>query len=227
MNTSRKNRSSKSRCRLNIIGISSHFHDSACCLLQDGRLVAAAQEERFSRIKHDKSIPKAALAYCLSEGDITISDVDCVAYFENPAIKLERQLWTTAPNLRPFPRKALFRLDASAPMRDIRGVLGEPPDCCTPAASSAKDPRQPAASAHPACNISSETIHGTSRPVAGVGRGDRKRDPSRVGSCGGAVSRRCPNRSGEPPSKRVRRQNLGLGAFGDAGGVCGRGLGGG
>jgi carbamoyltransferase len=78
---------------LNIIGISSHFHDSACCLLRDGVLVAAAQEERFTRIKHDPSLPVRAFRYCLSEGGLGIQDIDCVAYYENPAKKLGRQLW--------------------------------------------------------------------------------------------------------------------------------------
>ena len=65
--------------RLNIIGISSGYHDSACSLLQDGELIAAVQEERFSRVKNDKSFPARAFAYCLQEGGITIADVDCVA----------------------------------------------------------------------------------------------------------------------------------------------------
>ncbi len=78
---------------LDIVGISAHFHDSACCLLRDGKLVAAAQEERFSRAKHDPSIPSAAFRFCLAAGGITIADVDCVAYYEDPVKKLDRQLW--------------------------------------------------------------------------------------------------------------------------------------
>ena len=53
---------------LTIAGISAHFHDSACCLMRDGRVVAAAQEERFTRVKHDPSIPRAAFRYCFEPG---------------------------------------------------------------------------------------------------------------------------------------------------------------
>jgi carbamoyltransferase len=86
---------------LNVIGISAHFHDSACCLLQDGRLVAAAQEERFSRRKNDPRLPAAAFRYCLEAAGLTIADVDCVAYYENPAKKLDRQLWMGLPQVPP------------------------------------------------------------------------------------------------------------------------------
>ena len=77
----------------NIIGISAFFHDSACCLLQDGRLTAAAEEERFTRIKADPSIPKYAFRYCLQQAKLRINDIDCVAYYEDPQKKLDRQLW--------------------------------------------------------------------------------------------------------------------------------------
>lgn len=79
---------------MNIIGISCFFHDAACCLLQDGHLVAAAEEERFTRIKADPSVPLKAFQYCLRMGGITISDVDCIAYYEDPTKKLARQLWS-------------------------------------------------------------------------------------------------------------------------------------
>jgi len=68
--------------QLNIIGISAGYHDSACCLLQDGELVAAVQEERFTRKKHDASFPKFAVEYCLGEGELSIGDVDFVAFYE-------------------------------------------------------------------------------------------------------------------------------------------------
>jgi len=77
---------------MNIIGISCGYHDSACCLLQDGRLTAAAQEERFSRVKNDKSFPATAFRYCLNDADLTIADVDCIAFYEDPCQKLSRQL---------------------------------------------------------------------------------------------------------------------------------------
>src|SRR5215472_4418383 len=88
------------RCRkpcegvfLNIIGISAGYHDSACCLLQDGRVLAAAQEERFSRIKNDKAFPAAAFRYCLDHAGLTIADIARVAFYEDPSSKLSRQIW--------------------------------------------------------------------------------------------------------------------------------------
>ncbi len=78
---------------MNIIGISAFSHDAACCLLQDGQLRAAAAQERFSRIKHDRRLPIDAFRYCLREGRISLTDVDCIAYYEQPVDKLSRQLW--------------------------------------------------------------------------------------------------------------------------------------
>jgi carbamoyltransferase len=78
---------------LNILGISAHYHDAACCLLRDGELVAAAEEERFSRVKHDPRLPSRAFRFCLDQGGITLSDVDCIAYYEDPVKKLSRQIW--------------------------------------------------------------------------------------------------------------------------------------
>lgn len=107
----------------NIIGISCFFHDAACCLLKDGRLVAAAEEERFSRRKHDAEIPKRAFNYCLEAGGLTIDQVDCVAYYEEPAKKLARQIWMMLPGL-PSEKRVLARLDPHRPEREIRDVLG-------------------------------------------------------------------------------------------------------
>lgn len=76
----------------NIIGISCLFHDSACCLLQDGKLVAAVQEERFSRIKNDAGIPAKSFRYCLKKGGISINDVDLIVFYEKPELKISRQL---------------------------------------------------------------------------------------------------------------------------------------
>lgn len=78
---------------LNILGISAHYHDAACCLLRDGELIAAAEEERFSRVKHDPRLPARAFRFCLEQGGITLSDIDCIAYYENPVKKLSRQIW--------------------------------------------------------------------------------------------------------------------------------------
>jgi carbamoyltransferase len=111
---------------LNIIGISAGYHDSACCLMQDGALVAAAQEERFSRLKHDKSFPRRAFRYCLEQAGITIADIDCLAYYEDPCQKLGRQIWM---GLGPSPSAArreaiLDRLARLKPQQAIRQLLG-------------------------------------------------------------------------------------------------------
>jgi carbamoyltransferase len=77
-----------------ILGISALFHDSAACLLLDGEIVAAAQEERFTRIKHDASFPVQAILACLKQASITIDDVDYVGFYEKPHLKFERILST-------------------------------------------------------------------------------------------------------------------------------------
>jgi carbamoyltransferase len=99
---------------LNILGISAHYHDAACCLLRDGELICAAEEERFSRVKHDWRLPWQAFRYCLEAGGITLPEIDCVAYYEDPVKKLSRQIWMA---LHP---------DASEPIR--RRVLGRLPN---------------------------------------------------------------------------------------------------
>src|ERR1700761_273545 len=107
----------------NIVGISALFHDSAACLLQNGRLTAAAQEERFSRQKHDCSAPKAAFRYCLQQGRISLAQLDCLAYYEQPLKKLERQISMMLPDLTPAAAEAMWRR-MRQPMHDIRRVLG-------------------------------------------------------------------------------------------------------
>ncbi len=77
-----------------ILGISAYYHDSAACLLKDGQIIAAAQEERFTRIKHDASFPRNAVNYCFKEAGITIKDVSFVGFYEKPFLKLERLLLT-------------------------------------------------------------------------------------------------------------------------------------
>ena len=73
-----------------ILGLSAYYHDSAACLLVDGRIVAAAQEERFTRKKHDAEFPKNAAAYCLSAGEIDAKALDHVAFYDKPLLKFER-----------------------------------------------------------------------------------------------------------------------------------------
>ncbi len=76
------------------IGISAFYHDSAAAVLRDGVIIAAAQEERFSRKKHDAAFPVEALRYCLKEAGITLKDVACAAFYEKPFLKFERLLLT-------------------------------------------------------------------------------------------------------------------------------------
>ncbi|MFH1836950.1 MAG: carbamoyltransferase [Candidatus Omnitrophota bacterium] len=77
-----------------ILGISAFYHDAAAALILDGEIVAAAQEERFTRKKHDPSFPLNAIEYCLKEAGITIKDVDVVAFYDKPFLKFERLLET-------------------------------------------------------------------------------------------------------------------------------------
>lgn len=78
----------------NIVGISAYYHDSAAALLRDGCVVAAAQEERFTRRKHDASFPRNAIAYCLAESGIEMSNIDQIVFYDKPLIKFERLLET-------------------------------------------------------------------------------------------------------------------------------------
>ena len=77
-----------------ILGISAFYHDAAATLICDGEIVAAAQEERFSRKKHDPSFPEGAVKYCLEEAGVSIEDIDVVAFYDKPFIKFERILET-------------------------------------------------------------------------------------------------------------------------------------
>jgi carbamoyltransferase len=86
---------------LNILGISCFYHDSAACLIQDGRLVAAASEERFTRKKHDEGFPHKAVDYCLKAGGIEAKDLDYVGFYDKPVLKFERLISTY---LSTFPR---------------------------------------------------------------------------------------------------------------------------
>jgi carbamoyltransferase len=79
---------------MNILGISAFYHDSAAALVVDGNIVAAAQEERFTRKKHDAAFPKNAVDYCLSEAGITVDQLDYVSFYDKPMLKFERLLET-------------------------------------------------------------------------------------------------------------------------------------
>jgi carbamoyltransferase len=79
---------------MNILGISCFYHDSAACLLRDGVLVGAAQEERFTRIKHDPRFPGRAIDYCLSEGGIGVDELDYIVFYDKPFLTFDRLLMT-------------------------------------------------------------------------------------------------------------------------------------
>lgn len=75
---------------MNIIGISAYYHDSAVCLLQNGKIIIATQEERFSRVKHDKSFPINAIKYCLDHSDLNLDKIDAIAFYDNWFLKQKR-----------------------------------------------------------------------------------------------------------------------------------------
>ena len=91
---------------MNILGISAYYHDSAACLVQDGRLTAAAQEERFTRRKHDSGFPVNAVKYCLAEGNVPKDGIDAVVFYDKPLTKFGRiakTYFSVAPRgLKPF-----------------------------------------------------------------------------------------------------------------------------
>src|SRR6478752_8814484 len=114
-----------------ILGISAFYHDSAAALVVDGRIVAAAQEERFTRKKHDADFPSRATAYCLAEAGLTPADLDYVAFYDKPLTKFERILETylayTPLGFRSF-RMAmpLWLKDKLYTRRALRDGLGGP-----------------------------------------------------------------------------------------------------
>jgi carbamoyltransferase len=79
---------------MRILGLSAYYHDSAAALIEDGRVVAAAQEERFTRKKHDAGFPQHALRYCLTEGKVGLQDIDQIVFYDKPFLKFERLLET-------------------------------------------------------------------------------------------------------------------------------------
>jgi carbamoyltransferase len=79
---------------LKILGISAYYHDSAACLVENGQILAAAQEERFTRLKHDASFPENAIKFCLKANHLALSDIDIIVFYDKPFLKLERILET-------------------------------------------------------------------------------------------------------------------------------------
>ncbi len=86
---------------MNILGVSCYYHDAAAALIKDGQLVAAAEEERFSRKKHDSDFPRLSIDFCLRQGGIRAGDLDYVVFYDKPILKFERILTTT---IQAFPR---------------------------------------------------------------------------------------------------------------------------
>ena len=78
----------------NILGISAYYHDSAACLIVDGEIIAAAQEERFTRIKHDSSYPYNAINFILKYSRLKLNEIDKIVFYEKPFLKFERLLET-------------------------------------------------------------------------------------------------------------------------------------
>ena len=116
---------------MNILGLSFYYHDGSAALIRDGVVVAAGEEERFSRRKHDPGYPEQAIAFCLKQGGITIEEVDYVVFYEKPFVKFERILLTafsTFPwSLRLFRESMLAWLQQKLWVRsDIIGRLGIP-----------------------------------------------------------------------------------------------------
>lgn len=89
-----------------ILGISSFYHDSAAALLKDGEIIAAAEEERFTRVKHDKSFPRHSIAFCLEMAGVSISQIDYIVFYDKPFVKFERilesHLWDSPRSVRSF-----------------------------------------------------------------------------------------------------------------------------
>src|SRR5882724_4223100 len=118
---------------MHVLGISCHYHDAAAALLSDGALVAAAQEERFSRKKHDAAFPLRAIEFCLQQGGLEAADLDYVVFYEKPFAKGERLMMTIVAT---FPRSLrLFREGTHVWLKEkvwikalIGKHLGTPPD---------------------------------------------------------------------------------------------------
>lgn len=107
-----------------VLGLSALYHDSACALMVDGKLVGAAQEERFTRRRFDPQMPVRAVRACLRDAGIRIQDIDHVAYYEDPVRKLGRQLWMGLPQAPAASPETLYRLDAHRPLRQIEELIG-------------------------------------------------------------------------------------------------------
>ena len=95
-----------------VLGISCYYHDSAACLLINGEIISAAQEERFTRIKHDESFPKNSIQFILDQNKLSLTDIDFIVFYEKPFLKFERLLETYLQ----FAPKGLFSFIKSMPV---------------------------------------------------------------------------------------------------------------
>jgi carbamoyltransferase len=107
---------------MNILGINAYHADAAACLFRDGELVAAAEEERFCRIKHWAGFPSKAIEYCLSEAGLSLADVDCVAINRNSRANLTRKI-AFALGSRPNPRLIFDRFKNRTKLASLEDEL--------------------------------------------------------------------------------------------------------
>lgn len=107
---------------MNILGLNAYHGDASACLVIDGRLVAAAEEERFRRVKHWAGFPSQAIQYCLNEAGLSMSDIDHIAVNRDPEAHFFRKLFFAISN-RPSPRAIVDRLKNARRIRDIRGAF--------------------------------------------------------------------------------------------------------
>ena len=111
-----------------LLGLSAYYHDSAAALLRDGEVVAAAQEERFSRLKHDARFPAHAVQYCLDEAGAKLDDLASIVFYEKPFLKFERLLETylgTAPRgFRSFRPNRPAALDQAEAVPEVDALQG-------------------------------------------------------------------------------------------------------
>ena len=84
------------------LGISAFYHDSAACIVKDGKVISAAEEERFSRIKHTSSFPVQSINFCLKEAEINISDLDIITLNSNPFSSLDKKILFTLKNFKRY-----------------------------------------------------------------------------------------------------------------------------
>ena len=191
---------------MNILGISAYYHDSAACLVQDGRIRSAAQEERFTRIKHDESFPENAIAWCLKEAGLAHGDVQCAGSPPRPHLRRHASVArdrARAPRARPC--------GASAPAPAVETRAAHVPIVCAPheivrrayelCVQRIRSQRQRIRSAKAAHTISA----GSARCDAAAAHAAH---PARADACGsgsGGSARTTASRAASTPAAAARR----------------------